>query len=63
MHGIESFLVWLPFFGLVAVVGEIVLRDPNILFEIVSDSEAFARANAPAIDVAAPLPGDQLLHA
>ena len=63
MHGIVGFFVWLPFVGLVAVVGEIVLRDPNVLFEIMSDTEAFARAKAPAIDVAVPLPGDQVLHA
>ena len=63
MHGIEWFFVWLPFVGLVAVVGEIVLRDPNVFFEIASDSEAFARAKAPATDVAARSPGGQILHA
>jgi hypothetical protein len=34
--------------GLVYVLTEIAIRDPNAFFEMIGDSEGFARANLPA---------------
>lgn len=44
MHGIEWLIVALPLIGLFAVLSEIIRRDPDMLLDIVLDSEAFARA-------------------
>ena len=57
MHGIEWLFASLPLVGLVAVLAEVVLRDPHALLEMASDTEAFARAKAvPTVaDDAAPI--------
>lgn len=39
--------------GLVYVLTEIALRDPDLFFEMIADSEAFARAK-PSVETAEP---------
>jgi hypothetical protein len=61
MHGVVEWLIAsLPLVGLVALLSEIVIRDPDALLEIALDSEAFARATpAPpeSAETTAPIAG------
>jgi hypothetical protein len=63
MHGIEWLIASLPLVGLVAVLAEIMIRDPNAILEIALNSEAFARAKTTPAEPAERVAPVGLAHA
>jgi hypothetical protein len=61
MNAIRWFFISLPFVGLIWLFAKMVIRDRRMLPEMAVDSEAFARAKAPPVEMGKPVKSDHSL--